>query len=137
MQITVTFDSLEEFNANFNRSLPAPTCEVYNRETGTWEPKEPEKKDEAQPEAPVEEPKKEKATKSTPKKEKAKDEAPAKTQVSITEVRQLLHKAIQENGKEKEAQQLLGEFGVKSLTELAEKYPEKLADFYAKAREAL
>ena len=139
MHITVTFESLEEFNSMFNKTVPtlsingeakmqAP-CMLANGDT--WEP-------EAEPEdAPVEEPKKEEATKSTPKKEKAKDEAQAKPAVSITEVRKLIHKKIQEEGKKKEVQELLNEFGVKSLTSMAETCPEKLADFYERAKEAL
>lgn len=139
MTITVTFKSLEEFNETFNQTTPTLTingehkmqapCEFEKKET-----KEPE----AEPEdAPVEEPKKEEATKSTPKKEKAKDEAQAKPAVSITEVRKLIHKKIQEEGKKKEVQELLNEFGVKSLTSMAETCPEKLADFYERAKEAL
>ena len=155
MKIQVSFDSLEEFNSVFNHTLPTLNIEgeakmqspymIKNKETGVYEPYDPEpgkpieqKAEEPKAEEPKPEKKKkvkkEEAKAEEPKAEDAPKEEPKKDpDVTITDVKQLIHEKIAD-GKRQQMKDLLAEFGVSKITELAETHPEKLGDFYTMAK---
>lgn len=121
MQITVTFDSLEEFKEYMGIESPSKIAQ-----------------------APQEAPKKSKAKKAPEKVEKPAEEAPAKqdeapaaapakkSDIGETEVRVLLSEKLKA-GKKAQVKKLFTKYGVEKLSELIEQHPDKLEEIYKEA----
>ena len=121
MQITVTFDSLEEFKEYMGIESPSKIAQ-----------------------APQEAPKKSEAKKSPEKVEKPAEEAPAKqdeapaaapakkSDIGETEVRVLLSEKLKA-GKKAQVKKLFTKYGVEKLSELIEQHPDKLEEIYKEA----
>ena len=118
MKITVTFDSLEEFQAYMNTGEPAPATQ-----TAQEAPKKP---------APKKAPEKvEKTAEEVPAKA---EEAPAaeKSDIGETEVKVLLSEKLKA-GKKAQVKELFTKYGVEKLSELIEQHPDKLEELYKEA----
>lgn len=121
MQITVTFDSLEEFKEYMGIESPSKIAQ-----------------------APQEAPKKPEAKKAPEKVEKPAEEAPAKqdeapaaapakkSDIGETEVRVLLSEKLKA-GKKAQVKKLFTKYGVEKLSELIEQHPDKLEEVYKEA----
>ena len=118
MQITVTFDSLEEFKEYMGIESPSKIAQ-----------------------APQEAPKKSEAKKAPEKVEKPAEEAPAKqdeapaaapSDIGETEVRVLLSEKLKA-GKKAQVKKLFTKYGVEKLSELIEQHPDKLEEIYKEA----
>ena len=121
MQITVTFDSLEEFKEYMGIESPSKIAQ-----------------------APQEAPKKSEAKKAQEKVEKPAEEAPAKqdeapaaapakkSDIGETEVRVLLSEKLKA-GKKAQVKKLFTKYGVEKLSELIEQHPDKLEEIYKEA----
>lgn len=121
MQITVTFDSLEEFKEYMGIESPSKIAQ-----------------------APQEAPKKSEAKKDPEKVEKPAEEAPAKqddapaaapakkSDIGETEVRVLLSEKLKA-GKKAQVKKLFTKYGVEKLSELIEQHPDKLEEIYKEA----
>ena len=121
MQITVTFDSLEEFKEYMGIESPSKIAQ-----------------------APQEDPKKSEAKKAPEKVEKPAEEAPAKQDeapaaapakksgIGETEVRVLLSEKLKA-GKKAQVKKLFTKYGVEKLSELIEQHPDKLEEIYKEA----
>lgn len=121
MQITVTFDSLEEFKEYMGIESPSKIAQ-----------------------APQEAPKKSGAKKAPEKVEKPAEEAPAKqdeapaaapakkSDIGETEVRVLLSEKLKA-GKKAQVKKLFTKYGVEKLSELIEQHPDKLEEIYKEA----
>ena len=153
MQITVTFDNLEEINDFTNRlwigglNAAQTTKELNESAKKTAEIiNAAEAKEEAEKAA-----KKAEAKKSSPKTEKPAEEAPAQSDepaeelplaedkkeapaagVTESQVKVLLSEKLKA-GKKTEVKNLFGKYGVEKLSELIEKHPDKLDEFYKDA----
>ena len=143
MQIVVTFNDFEEMEAFAQKVLekkqPLTAKELNESAKKTAEIiNAAEAKEEAEKKA-----KKEEAKKSSPKEEKPAEEAPAQSEepakkeepaaeVGETEVKVLLSKKLK-SGKKAEVKELFGKYGVEKLSELIEKHPDKLDEFYKDA----
>lgn len=117
MQITVTFDSLEEFKEYMEIESPSKIAQA---------PQEAPKKSEAK--------KVEKPAEEAPAKQ---DEAPAaapakKSDIGETEVRVLLSEKLKA-GKKAQVKKLFTKYGVEKLSELIEQHPDKLEEIYKEA----
>lgn len=114
MQITVTFDSLEEFKEYMGIESPSKIAQ-----------------------APQEAPKKAEAKKAPEKVEKPAEEAPAaapakKSDIGETEFRVLLSEKLKA-GKKAQVKKLFTKYGVEKLSELIEQHPDKLEEIYKEA----
>lgn len=156
MQITVTFNSLEEVNEFASRvwiaglteeKKPLTKEELNESAKKTAEIiNAAEAKEEAEKKA-----KKEEAKKSSPKTEKPAEEAPAQSDepaeelpftedkkeapaagVTESQVKVRLSEKLKA-GKKAEVKELFGKYGVEKLSELIEKHPDKLDEFYKDA----
>lgn len=107
MKITVTFDSLEEFQVYMNTGAPAPAAQ-----TAQEAPKKP-------------------APKKVPEKV---EEAPAaeKSDIGETEIKVLLSEKLKA-GKKAQVKELFTKYGVEKLSELIEQHPDKLEELYKEA----
>ena len=118
MKITVTFDSLEEFQVYMNTGAPAPATQ-----TAQEAPKKP---------APKKVPEKvEKPAEEVPAKA---EEAPAaeKSDIGETDVKVLLSEKLRA-GKKAQVKELFTKYGVEKLSELIEQHPDKLEELYKDA----
>jgi len=156
MQITVTFNNLEEVNEFASRvwiaglteeKKPLTKEELNESAKKTAEIiNAAEAKEEAEKKA-----KKEEAKKSSPKTEKPAEEAPAQSDepaeelpfaedkkeapaagVTESQVKVRLSEKLKA-GKKAEVKELFGKYGVEKLSELIEKHPDKLDEFYKDA----
>lgn len=156
MQITVTFNNLEEVNEFASRvwiaglteeKKPLTKEELNESAKKTTEIiNAAEAKEEAEKKA-----KKEEAKKSSPKTEKPAEEAPAQSDepaeelpftedkkeapaagVTESQVKVRLSEKLKA-GKKAEVKELFGKYGVEKLSELIEKHPDKLDEFYKDA----
>ena len=156
MQITVTFNSLEEVNEFASRvwiaglteeKKPLTKEELNESAKKTAEIiNAAEAKEETEKKA-----KKEEAKKSSPKTEKPAEEAPAQSDepaeelpfaedkkeapaagVTESQVKVRLSEKLKA-GKKAEVKELFGKYGVEKLSELIEKHPDKLDEFYKDA----
>lgn len=156
MQITVTFNNLEEVNefasrvwiAGLTEEKKPLTKEELNESAKKTEAiiNAAEAKEEAEKKA-----KKEEAKKSPPKTEKPAEEAPAQSDepaeelpfaedkkeapaagVTESQVKVRLSEKLKA-GKKAEVKELFGKYGVEKLSELIEKHPDKLDEFYKDA----
>lgn len=156
MQITVTFNSLEEVNEFASRvwiaglteeKKPLTKEELNESAKKTTEIiNAAEAKEEAEKKA-----KKEEAKRSSPKTEKPAEEAPAQSDepaeelpfaedkkeapaagVTESQVKVRLSEKLKA-GKKAEVKELFGKYGVEKLSELIEKHPDKLDEFYKDA----
>lgn len=156
MQITVTFNSLEEVNEFASRvwiaglteeKKPLTKEELNESAKKTTEIiNAAEAKEEAEKKA-----KKEEVKKSSPKTEKPAEEAPAQSDepaeellfaedkkeapaagVTESQVKVRLSEKLKA-GKKAEVKELFGKYGVEKLSELIEKHPDKLDEFYKDA----
>lgn len=141
MKITVTFDSMEEFDQYIGQTArgKAIVGEVQDAVAKTEEPKKKKKAAVEKEIVPFEEkaekaPKEEKAKKNPPEEEKPAPEAPVSSDEMIEELRGLFYDLIQ-GGKRKEAKAFLSEYGVAKLTELIEDHPELVPEALAKIKE--
>ncbi len=149
MQITVTFDSLEEINefaskvwiGGLDQEKAAPTkkelnetakktAEIINRAEAKEEAEEAPKKTEAKKSSPKEEKPQEEAP--AKQDEAPKKEAPAAPEASESQVKVLLSEKLKA-GKKAEVKELFSKYGVEKLSELIEKHPDKLGEFYKDA----
>lgn len=136
MQIVVTFNDFEEMEAFAKELLerkPANVAELNETVKNTSEIiNRAEEREEAEKAAKKTGPKK--PTKATGKTEETTEE-PAGTpddNVSETDVKLLLSEKLKA-GKKAEVKELFGQYGVEKLSELIEKHPDKLGDFYKEA----
>ena len=138
MQIVVTFNDFEEMEAFAQKVLekkqPLTAKELNESAKKTAEIiNAAEAKEEAEKAA-----KKEEAKKSSPKEEKPAEEAPTKAdepaQKSESDLKILLSKKLKA-GKKAAVSELFAEYGVKNLSELIEKHPDKIGEAYSKAEE--
>ena len=146
MQITVTFNSLEEVNefasrvwiAGLTEEKKPLTKEELNETAKKAEEiiNAAEAKEEAEKKA-----KKEEAKKPSPKKEKPAEEpqeeqteapAAAEEDISESDLKILLSKKLKA-GKKAKVKELFEEYGVDSLSGLIDKHPDKIAEAYHKA----
>ena len=156
MQITVTFNNLEEVNEFASRvwiaglteeKKPLTKEELNESAKKTAEIiNAAEAKEEAEKKA-----KKEEVKKSSPKTEKPAEEAPAQSDepaeelpfaedkkeapaagVTESQVKVRLSEKLKA-GKKAEVKELFGKYGVEKLSELIEKHPDKLDEFYKDA----
>lgn len=112
MQITVTFDSLEEFKEYMGIESPSKIAQA---------PQEaPEKVEKLAEEAPA-------------KQDEAPAAAPAKkSDIGETEVKVLLSEKLKA-GKKAQVKELFTKYGVEKLSELIEQHPDKLEEVYKEA----
>ena len=151
MQIVVTFNDFEEMEAFAQKVLEKKqplTAKELNESTKKTEAiiNAAEAKEEAEKKA-----KKEEAKKSSPKTEKPAEEAPAQSDepaeeppfaedkkeapapgVTESQVKVRLSEKLKA-GKKAEVKELFGKYGVEKLSELIEKHPDKLDEFYKDA----
>ena len=150
MQITVTFNNLEEVNEFASRvwiaglteeKKPLTKEELNESAKKTAEIiNAAEAKEEAEKTA-----KKEEAKKSSPKTEKPAEEAPAQSDEPAEDKKEAPAAGVTESqvkvrlseklkaGKKAEVKELFGKYGVEKLSELIEKHPDKLDEFYKDA----
>lgn len=132
MQIVVTFNDFEEMEAFAKELLerkPATAAEL-NEVSETIN--RAEEREEAEKAAKKTEPKK---PAKAEKKAEEKPEEPAGTpddSVSETDVKLLLSEKLKA-GKKAAVKELFKQYGVEKLSELIEKHPDKLGDFYREA----
>jgi hypothetical protein len=151
MQIVVTFNDFEEMEAFAQKVLEKKqplTAKELNESAKKTEAiiNAAEAKEEAEKKA-----KKEEAKKSSPKTEKPAEEAPAQSDepaeelpfaedkkeapaagVTESQVKVRLSEKLKA-GKKAEVKELFGKYGVEKLSELIEKHPDKLDEFYKDA----
>ena len=141
MQIVVTFNNFEEMETFAQKLLekkkPFTAAELTERSKDTTEIiNRAEAREEAEKKA-------EKATKKAEAKKQPKaEEEPAdkpdttseepSEEVSDTDVKILLSEKLKA-GKKAEVKELFGKYGVEKLSELIEKHPDKLTEFYKDA----
>lgn len=136
MKITVLFENMQELDEFCNGIAPAlaRACRKENAEAATEAKEAPKakkstsKKAEAQEEAKTEE-------KEAP--EESIEHAPDYTagagkKVTESQVKVLLSEKLKA-GKKAEVKELFGKYGVEKLSELIEKHPDKLDEFYKDA----
>lgn len=136
MKITVLFENMQELDEFCNGIAPAlaRACRKENAEASTDAKEAPKakkstpKKAEAQEEAKTEE-------KEAP--EESIEHAPDYTagagkKVTESQVKVLLSEKLKA-GKKAEVKELFGKYGVEKLSELIEKHPDKLDEFYKDA----
>lgn len=136
MKITVLFENMQELDEFCNGIAPAlaRACRKENAEAATDAKEAPKakkstpKKAEAQEEAKTEE-------KEAP--EESIEHAPDYTagagkKVTESQVKVLLSEKLKA-GKKAEVKELFGKYGVEKLSELIEKHPDKLDEFYKDA----
>ena len=115
MQITVTFDSLEEFKEYMGIESPSKIAQAPQEA-----PKKSEKVEKPAEEAPA-------------KQDEAPAAAPAKkSDIGETEVRVLLSEKLKA-GKKAQVKKLFTKYGVEKLSELIEQHPDKLEEIYKEA----
>lgn len=142
MQITVTFNSLEEVNEFASRVWIAGLTEEKKPLTKEELNKTAMKAEEIINAAEAEKKaKKEEAKKSSPKEEKPAEEpqeeqteapAAAEDDISESDLKILLSKKLKA-GKKAKVKELFEGYGVDSLSGLIEKHPDKIAEAYHKA----
>lgn len=136
MQIVVTFNDFEEMEAFAKELLerkPATVAELNETAKKTSEIiNRAEEREEAEKAAKKTEPKKQaKAAGKTEEKTEEPAGAPDNN-VSETDVKLLLSEKLKA-GKKAAVKELFGRYGVEKLSELIEKHPDKLGDFYKEA----
>lgn len=120
MQITVTFDSLEEFKEYMGIESPSKIAQAPQEAPKKSEAKAPEKVEKPAEEAPA-------------KQDEAPAAAPAKkSDIGETEVRVLLSEKLKA-GKKAQVKKLFTKYGVEKLSELIEQHPDKLEEIYKEA----
>ena len=157
MQLTVTFNSLEEVNEFASRVWIAglteekkpltkeelnesakKTTEIINAAEAKEEAEKKAKKEEAKKSSPkTEKPQEEAKTEEKEAPEESIEHAPDYTagagkKVTESQVKVLLSEKLKA-GKKAEVKELFGKYGVEKLSELIEKHPDKLDEFYTDA----
>lgn len=120
MQITVTFDSPEEFKEYMGIESPSKIAQAPQEAPKKSEAKAPEKVEKPAEEAPA-------------KQDEAPAAAPAKkSDIGETEVRVLLSEKLKA-GKKAQVKKLFTKYGVEKLSKLIEQHPDKLEEIYKEA----
>ncbi len=133
MQITMTFDSLEEFQSYVRMKAVAGRPEPKVEKPAKQEPVATAEKPIEGPEKPQEAPEEPKAVKSTPKEETPKEEATAAPKADRVTVRRILSELNKKTG-DNTAHGLIESIGFAKLTYVPD---DRLAELQALAEEAM
>ena len=140
MQLVITFDGFEEFEA-FKRRIVAEATTGHDIMTATPKAEEPAPKTEEKPKkapkkAPVEDelPFGNEITVQEPEPEKTEEKPAAKSKHTESELKSLItHKLT--DGKKKEIKELFAKWGAEKLSDVIAKNPDKIDEIYADAEE--